>query len=112
MSAEAGPAAVASMPAAAAAPTNHFIRRIFAFLSSHPTGVDLAELAVMRGQERADGLEVFFGFFEMGRVTGVLEDLPARALDPVGIGLHRRRRRLVVAPGNDQGRGRYPVEPI
>src|SRR5204862_6409480 len=53
-------------------------------------------LALVGIEEVADDLQIAVGFLDMRHVAGVLEDLPAHILDPILVGLHRRRRRLVV----------------
>src|SRR5882757_4180142 len=44
------------------------------------------------------------GFFEVGNMAGLFEDLPADVGDEVLEGLHGGRRRLVVPAGDDQRR--------
>src|SRR5262245_61684050 len=64
----------------------------------------LAAGPVMFGEKIADDLKAALLLLDVGHVTRFFEDLPARALDAVGEGLHHGRRRLVIAAGDQQRR--------
>src|SRR5262245_43360856 len=68
------------------------------------SGVAVARRPVLFAEEVADDLQAALLLLDMRRVARFFEDLPARALDAVGKGLHDGRRRLVIAAGDQQRR--------